>query len=88
MAFSNGGALVVGERDTPRFGNDLAQYLARAGVTYFSTVPTMLSTMTEDIPSLAASWSSAAKSARRNWWRAGHARRGRCSMSMARPRRR
>jgi non-ribosomal peptide synthetase-like protein len=52
MAFSNGGALVVGERDTPRFGNDLAQYLARAGVTYFSTVPTMLSTMTEDIPSL------------------------------------
>jgi len=52
MAFSNGGTLVVGERDTPRFGNDLAQYLARAGVTYFSTVPTMLSTMSEDIPSL------------------------------------
>ena len=52
MAFSNRGVLVVGDRDTPRFGNDLAQYLARAGVTYFSTVPTMLSTMTEDIPSL------------------------------------
>ena len=54
MAFSNGAALVVGSKDTPRFGNDLSQYLARAGVTYFSTVPTMLSTMTDDIPTLAA----------------------------------
>ena len=52
MAFSNGAALVVGTKDTPRFGNDLARYLARQGVTYFSTVPTMLSTMTEPIPSL------------------------------------
>ena len=52
MAFSNGAALVVGAKDTPRFGNDLSQYLARAGVTYFSTVPTMLSTMTDDIPTL------------------------------------
>ncbi len=52
MAFSNGAALVVGAKDTPRFGNDLSQYLARVGVTYFSTVPTMLSTMTEDIPTL------------------------------------
>jgi non-ribosomal peptide synthetase-like protein len=52
MAFSNGAALVVGSKDTPRFGNDLSQYLSRAGVTYFSTVPTMLSTMTEDIPTL------------------------------------
>ena len=52
MAFSNRGTLVVGDKETPRFGNDLALYLTRAGVTYFSTVPTMLSTMTEDIPSL------------------------------------
>jgi non-ribosomal peptide synthetase-like protein len=52
MAFSNGAALVVGSKDAPRFGNDLSQYLARAEVTYFSTVPTMLSTMTEDIPTL------------------------------------
>ena len=35
-----------------KFGNDLARYMARQGVTYFSTVPTMLSTMTEPIPSL------------------------------------
>ena len=52
MAFSNGAALVVGSKDTPRFGNDLAQYLLRARVTYFSTVPTMLSTMTQDVPTL------------------------------------
>jgi non-ribosomal peptide synthetase-like protein len=52
MAFSNGAALVVGTKDTPKFGNDLARYLAGQGVTYFSTVPTMLSTMTEAIPSL------------------------------------
>lgn len=52
MAFSNGAALVVGTKETPRFGNELARYLATAGVTYFSTVPTMLSTMTEDVPSL------------------------------------
>ncbi|HEY1857417.1 Pls/PosA family non-ribosomal peptide synthetase [Acidocella sp.] len=51
-AFSTGSTLVVGDKETPRFGNDLAHYLARAGVTYFSTVPTMLSTMTDDIPSL------------------------------------
>ena len=52
MAFSNGAALVVGSRDTPKFGNDLARYLAQAGVTYLSTVPTLLSTITEDVPSL------------------------------------
>lgn len=52
MAFSNGASLVVPDRQAPRFGNELAAYLVRHGVTYFSTVPTLLSTMTEDIPSL------------------------------------
>lgn len=52
MAFTNGSALVVGDRAAPRFGNDLAEYLTKAAVTYFSTVPTLLSTMTEDIPTL------------------------------------
>jgi amino acid adenylation domain-containing protein len=52
MAFSNGATLVVGSDDTPRFGNDLARYLASHGVTYLSTVPTMLTTMTETVPSL------------------------------------
>lgn len=52
MAFSNGATLVVSTKETPRFGDDLARYLARQRVTYLSTVPTMLSTITEDIPSL------------------------------------
>ena len=53
MAFSNGAALVVGTKETPRFGNDLAQFLfSDQHVTYLSTVPTMLSTMTEDVPPL------------------------------------
>ena len=52
MAFSNGATLIVGTKDTPRFGNDLAQYLSQARITYFSTVPTMLSTMTDDIATL------------------------------------
>jgi non-ribosomal peptide synthetase-like protein len=52
MAFSNGATLVVPEKDAPRFGNDLARYLARQQVTYFTTVPTMLATMTEPVPSL------------------------------------
>ncbi|HEY2185002.1 MAG TPA: Pls/PosA family non-ribosomal peptide synthetase [Xanthobacteraceae bacterium] len=52
MAFSNGATLVVPTRDAPRFGNELARYLARQRVTYFSTVPTMLTTMTEPVASL------------------------------------
>jgi non-ribosomal peptide synthetase component F len=52
MAFSNGATLVAGRKDTPKFGNDLARFLREAGITYLSTVPTMLSTMTEDIPCL------------------------------------
>jgi non-ribosomal peptide synthetase-like protein len=52
MAFSNGATLVVPAKDAPRFGNDLARHLAQQRVTYFSTVPTMLTTMTEPVPSL------------------------------------
>jgi non-ribosomal peptide synthetase-like protein len=52
MAYSNGSALVVGNRETPRFGNELGQFLAESRVSYFSTVPTMLSTITDPIPSL------------------------------------
>lgn len=52
MAFSNGATLVVPTRDAPRFGNELARYLVRHRVTYFSTVPTMLTTMTEAVPAL------------------------------------
>jgi non-ribosomal peptide synthetase-like protein len=52
MAFSNGSTLVVPPADAPRFGDELGQYLDDLGITYFSTVPTMLSTMAPCIPSL------------------------------------
>jgi amino acid adenylation domain-containing protein len=52
MAFSNGSTLVVPTKEAPRFGDDLGRYLNAHGVTYFSTVPTMLSTLSEDVPSL------------------------------------
>ncbi|MBI3555429.1 MAG: AMP-binding protein, partial [Deltaproteobacteria bacterium] len=52
MAFSNGSALVVGDAETPRFGDELAAYLESRGVTYFSTVPTLLATFTRDVATL------------------------------------
>lgn len=52
MAFSNGSALVVPSKDTAKFGNELGQYLDAMGVTYFSTVPTLLATLTDPVPSL------------------------------------
>lgn len=51
MAFSNGSTLVVPTADAPRFGADLGTYLTELGVTYFSTVPTMLATI-DAVPSL------------------------------------
>ncbi|WP_337822050.1 amino acid adenylation domain-containing protein [Amycolatopsis sp. A1MSW2902] len=52
MAYSNGSTLVVPEADAPRYGDDLAKYVADLGITYSSTVPTMLATMSRPIPSL------------------------------------
>ena len=54
MAFSNGSTLVVPTptADAPRFGDELGQYLSSLGITYFSTVPTMLATMAPSVPSL------------------------------------
>ncbi|MBI4403359.1 MAG: amino acid adenylation domain-containing protein [Deltaproteobacteria bacterium] len=52
MAFSNGATLVVPSPSTAKFGNELAAYLVKYKVTYFSTVPTLLSTFSDDIPSL------------------------------------
>ncbi len=52
MAFSNGSTLVVPTRDGPRFGDELGQYLTDLGITYFSTVPTLLSTLTNNGPTL------------------------------------
>lgn len=52
MAFSNGATLVCGDSTTPRFGPDLAAYLQARRITFLSTVPTLLSTLTQDVPSL------------------------------------
>ncbi len=52
MAFSNGAPLVVPNKNTPKFGDELAAFLNKHEVTYFSTVPTLVATITEDIPSL------------------------------------
>ncbi len=52
MAFSNGAALICGEVDTPRFGDDFARVLNAHKITFLSTVPTLLSTIGHDVPSL------------------------------------
>lgn len=52
MAFSNGAALVCGDANTPRFGADLAAFLTEREITFLSTVPTLLSTLTQNVPSL------------------------------------
>ena len=52
MALSNGSTLVVPTRDAPRFGAELGQYLTEQRITYFSTVPTLLWTIPEDVPTL------------------------------------
>ncbi|MGE3711495.1 MAG: Pls/PosA family non-ribosomal peptide synthetase [Hyphomicrobiaceae bacterium] len=52
MAFSNGATLVCGDKTTPRFGADLAEILDQRKITFLSTVPTMLSTLTPPLPSL------------------------------------
>ncbi|MCP3798358.1 amino acid adenylation domain-containing protein [Allokutzneria sp. A3M-2-11 16] len=52
MAFSNQSTLVVPTADAPRLGQELGNYLAELGITYFSTVPTLLATLPEDVPSL------------------------------------
>jgi amino acid adenylation domain-containing protein len=52
MAFSNGATLVCGDRTTPRFGAELAAFLKDREITFLSTVPTLLSTLPRDVPSL------------------------------------
>ena len=52
MAYSNGARLVVGTADISRIGNEAAKLLSRHGVTVFSTVPTSLGMLQNDVPSL------------------------------------
>jgi len=52
MAFSNGATLVVGTPDVVRFGSEVARLLAEKNVTYLSTVPTFLSMIEGDLPTI------------------------------------
>jgi non-ribosomal peptide synthetase-like protein len=50
LAFFSGAALVIGTAEWVRSGPELAAHLAAAGVTVFSTVPTLLSMLDDDVP--------------------------------------
>ena len=52
MAYSNGAALVVPPRGSARFGNDLALLINESKATVYSTVPTSLSLISIDLPSV------------------------------------
>ena len=52
MAFASGATLVVGTSEMVHAGPALTEMLAQAGVTVWSTVPTLLSVMTQDVPTL------------------------------------
>ena len=52
LAFFAGATLVVGTREMVRSGAALSGKLAEAGVTVFSCVPTLLSMMGEDVPTV------------------------------------
>jgi len=52
LAFHSGAALVVGTADWVRSGPELGERLAAAGVTVFSTVPTLLAMLEGDLPTV------------------------------------
>ena len=52
LAFSNGASLVVGTKDIVHLGNEVAKLLVREKVTVFSTVPTLLSLIAEQLPTV------------------------------------
>lgn len=51
-AFSRGGTLVVPTEEIERSPTDVAQFINDKQVTYFSTVPTMLAMIDQDLPSV------------------------------------
>lgn len=52
LAFSNGASLVIGPQEAGALGNEVAQCIKRHGATFYSTVPTALTMITEDLPSV------------------------------------
>lgn len=49
LAFSNGASLVIGPQETGALGNEVAACINRHRATFYSTVPTALSMITEDL---------------------------------------
>jgi non-ribosomal peptide synthetase-like protein len=52
LTFSAGATLIVGTAEMVRAGGDLSGILTRLGVTVFSCVPTLLSMLQEDLPTV------------------------------------
>jgi len=52
LAFHAGAALVIGTQNAMRLGPSLSGFLTETGVTVLSCVPTLLSMLEEDVPSL------------------------------------
>jgi non-ribosomal peptide synthetase-like protein len=52
MALSSGATLVVPGEEVERFGDEVARFLERERITCLSTVPTMLSTVQQELPAL------------------------------------
>jgi non-ribosomal peptide synthetase-like protein len=52
MAYANGAVLITGSNDMSKFASETAQYLTNQKITYFSTVPTFLSMIKEDLPTV------------------------------------
>jgi non-ribosomal peptide synthetase-like protein len=51
-AWSNGGTLVIGEEDVVRSPLDVAQFLTDKRVSFFSTVPSFLAMIEQDLPTV------------------------------------
>lgn len=51
-AFARGGTLVVPTEDVERSPSDVAEFINKNGITYYSTVPTMLAMIDRELPSL------------------------------------
>jgi non-ribosomal peptide synthetase-like protein len=52
MAYASGAALVVGSDEIARLGPETARYLTQKKATYFSTVPTFLTMIDGDLPTV------------------------------------
>ena len=52
MAYANGAVLITGNNEMSKIASETAQYLTKQNVSYFSTVPTFLSMIKEELPTV------------------------------------